>query len=141
MRYLLSMSFIFLMSCSSTKQTADAKKPATAANLKGTNWTLSAIPDFKMETLKKPAILHFDSAAAINGFSGCNGFGGSYTVDGNKLKMSNILGTMMACMPGMKTESSMYKALNNTDNYKISNGKLVLMQGDKMLAEFTPLKK
>jgi len=136
------MSFIFLLSCSSTKKTAEAKKPAATANLKGTSWTLSAVPNFKMETLKSPAMLHFnDTALTINGYSGCNGFGGNYTVDGNKLKMSNIMGTMKACMPGMKTESSMYNALNNSDNYKISNGKLILMQGDKMLAEFTPLKK
>lgn len=141
MRYLLSLSLLLLFSCSSMKNQADAKK-VKPVSLKGTSWTLSTVPGFTAEKLKKPATLSFsDTSNRMGGFSGCNGYGGTYTVNGSELKMADILGTLMACMPGMKTESTLYKALNNTDHYKISNGKLVLLQGSKVLAEFVPLKK
>ena len=141
MRYLLSLSMLLIFSCSSVKNQADAKKEKSIS-IKGTSWTLSRFPDFKMEDLKNNATLFFsDSTNKINGFSGCNGFGGTYTVNGSALKMGEILGTLRACMPGMKTESTFYKALNNTDHYKISGGKLVLLQGTKVLAELVPYKK
>ncbi|KAA5533240.1 META domain-containing protein [Taibaiella lutea] len=141
MRYLLSLSLLLLFSCSSVKNQADAKKEKPA-RLNGTSWTLSSFPNFKMEKLKSTATLIFnDTTNRIGGYSGCNGYGGSYEVNGTSLKMKDILGTLKACMPGMKTESTLYNALNNTDNYKISDGKLVLMQGTKVLAEFVPLKK
>ncbi len=141
MKYLLSISFIFLLSCSATKKQADAKEPA-ATKLNGTSWTLSSFPGMTMEKLKNVSTLHFaDTGGAMNGFSGCNGFGGTFIANGRSLKMGQILGTLKACMPGMKTESTLYKALNNTDHYKISGGKLILLQGDKTLAEFTEMKK
>lgn len=141
MKYLMSLSLLFLFSCSSMKNQADARKTVTS-NLKGTSWQLSSIPAFKMEKLKTPVTLFFaDSTNRINGYSGCNGFGGTYKVNGTALKMEDILGTLRACMPGMKTESTLYSALNNTDHYKVSDGKLVLMQGPKVLAEFVPYKK
>jgi heat shock protein HslJ len=141
MRYLLSLSLLLLFSCSSVKNQADAKKEKPA-RLKGTSWTLSSFPDFKMEKLKNTATLVFnDTSSRIGGYSGCNSYGGSFEVNGTSLKMKDILGTLKACMPGMKTESTLYNALNNTDHYKISDGKLVLMQGTKVLAEFVPLKK
>jgi heat shock protein HslJ len=141
MRYLLSLSLLLLFSCSSVKNQADAKK-TNPVNLKGTSWMLSSVPDFKPEKLKKPVTLNFsDSSNKMGGYSGCNGYGGTYTVKGSELKMEEILGTLMACMPGMKTESKLYDALRNTDHYKVSGGKLILMQGTKVLAEFVPLKK
>ena len=141
MKYFLSLSLLLIFSCSSVKNQADAKK-TKPVSLKGTSWTLSSVPDFKMEKLKNPATLNFsDSSNRVGGYSGCNGFGGTYTVNGTELKMTDILGTLKACMPGMKTESSLYRALNNTDHYKISGGKLVLMKGTKVLAEFVPYKK
>lgn len=141
MRYLLSLSLLLLFSCSTVKNQADAKK-TKPVSLKGTSWKLSSIPDAKMEKLKEPATLNFaDSTGKVGGYSGCNGFGGNYTVDGSSLKISNILGTMKACMPGMKTESALYNALNNVDHYKIADGKLTLLQGTKVLAEFIVFKK
>jgi len=143
MRYLLSFSLLLLLSCSTSRKTADArgaKKPASS--LKGTSWTLSTIPDFKMETLKNPVMLNFnDSTNRMGGYSGCNGFGGEYVVNGTELKMDHILGTMRACMPGMKTESRLYDILKKTDHYRISGDKLVLLQGNAVLAEFAPAKK
>ena len=141
MKYFLSASFIFLIACSSAKKQADAKEPV-GKGLKGTTWILSSFPGAKMETLKKPSTLHFSATDnKMNGFSGCNGFGGQYTVEGTTLKMGSILGTLKACMLGSQTEKTLYNVLNNTDHYKISVGKLILLQGDKTLAEFTETKK
>lgn len=123
------------------KKTADAKS-TKSSGLKGTSWTLSSVPDFKMETLKKTVLLNFnDTTNRMGGYSGCNGFGGEYTVNGNSLKMDKILGTMMACMPGMKTESKLYDVFRRTDHYKFSGANLVLLEGEKVLAEFAPAKK
>lgn len=142
MKYLLSVSVLLALSCTSMKKQTKVTGSSKPARIKGTSWVLSTIPNYKMEALKKVSTLSFsDTGNRISGFSGCNGFGGVYEVDGEKLKMSQILGTMMACMPGMKTESAVYNALNNTDHYQFKDGKLVLMQGDKVLAEYTPSKK
>lgn len=140
MRYLLSLSIILLISCSSMKKQS---KPKAGSNpLKGTGWTLSRIPDFELEkTRKEPSIYFNDSTSKVSGYTGCNGYGANYTLKGNTIKIGEILSTKMACMPGMKTENKIITVLSSTDHYTISGDKLTLMKGEKVLAEFARDKK
>jgi heat shock protein HslJ len=141
MRYLLSLSIILLISCSSMKKQSKSKTGGSNL-LKGTAWTLSRIPDFELEkTRKEPSISFNDSTSKVSGYTGCNGYGASYTLKGNTIKIGEILSTQMACMPGMQTENKVMDALRNTDHYIISGDKLTLMKGEKVLAEFVRHKK
>lgn len=141
MRYLLSLSILALFSCSSMKK--QAKSGSEGNNpLTGTEWTLSRIPDFEPEQTRKPITITFsDTASKVYGNAGCNGFGGSYVVKGDALKLEKLISTKMACMPGMQTENKVMLVLTNTDHYSISGDKLTLMQGSKILAEYSRGKK
>jgi heat shock protein HslJ len=141
MRYLFTLSVILLFSCTSMKK--QTKPAAGGANpLKGTAWTLSRIPGFELEkTRKEPSIYFNDSTDRVNGYTGCNGYGANYTLKGNTIKIGEILSTKMACMPGMKTENKVMNVLSNVDHYTVASDKLTLMQGEKVLAEFSRNKK
>ncbi len=142
MRYLLSLSVLVLFSCSSMKK--QAKKSGTDANnaLAGTEWTISNIPGFTVEQTRKPVTITFaDTTNRVFGNAGCNGFGGQYIVKGNTLKMEKVISTKMACIPGMETENRVMMVLSNTDHFTISGDKLTLMQGTKVLAEYSRGKK
>jgi heat shock protein HslJ len=141
MRYLLSLSIILLISCSSMKK--KGKSSAGGSNpLKGTAWTLSRIPDFEPEATRKPVSITFaDTTNRAFGNAGCNGYGANYTVKGNTIKLEKILSTKMACMPGMQTENKVMNVLTSVDHYTVSGDKLTLMKGEKVLAEFARDKK
>ncbi len=141
MRYLLSLSVLLLFSCSSMKKQTKAGS-ATGDVLAGTAWTISSIPGFDLEQTRKPVTISFETATGrVFGNAGCNSFGGHYTLKGSALKMEKVISTKMACMPGMQTENKVMLILNNTDHFSISGDKLQLMQGDKVLAEYSRGKK
>lgn len=141
MRYLLSLSLLVLFSCSSMKKQAKSTSD-TGSSLAGTDWTISSIPGFELEQTRKQVTISFDGTTGrVSGNAGCNGFGGTYTVKGNTLKMEKLISTKMACMPGMQTENKVLMALTNTDHFSISGDKLTLMQGEKVLAEYSRGKK
>lgn len=141
MRNLLFLSVFVLFSCSMTKKQAKSSGSGANASLKGTEWTLNKIPDFTIETTRKPVTLTFSDSTTFYGFAGCNGFGGNFTENGNNLKLEKIMATKMACMPGMDTENRIMQAMMTTEKYSISGNKLVLMKGETVLAEFTRGKK
>ncbi|WP_118974506.1 META domain-containing protein [Taibaiella koreensis] len=144
MRYLLScLALTLLVWCSCSSMKKQAKAGAGGGNsLAGTGWTLSSIPDFTPEKTRRPVTIIFeDSLSRFGGYAGCNSYGGSYTVEGTGLKLGQVVATKMACMPGLDTENKLYKIFDEVDHFRISGNKLTLMQGEKVLAEFTGGKK
>lgn len=142
MRYLLScmsLSLLVLFSCASMKKQSKTEKDSPLA---GTAWTIGKIDGFELEQTRKPVTLIFeDSLSRFGGNAGCNRYGGSYAATGTELKLEKIIATKMACMPGMKTESKLMEVLHSTDHYRVTGDQLILMQGDKVLAEFSRSKK
>ena len=62
----------------------------------------------------------------VIGHGGCNSINGGYIIEtGNRIKFTQMISTMMACMD-METESNFLRALNTVDNYTINNGVLSL---------------
>ena len=51
---------------------------------------ISAAPDVETS-------IEFTSDGKLNGNVGCNGFGGDFTVDGDKITFGSIVSTMMFC--------------------------------------------
>ena len=73
----------------------------------------------------------------LEGFAGCNGFGGRYELkETNGISFSNIMGTMMAC-DDLVNENKLFDALREADNYIHHGKKLILNKGSKApLARF-----
>jgi heat shock protein HslJ len=141
MRYILALSAILLFSCSPMKKQASAGS-GTKKSLTGVVWEISKIPGFKLEqTRKKVTIFFHDTTGRIEGYAGCNGYGGNYILKGNSLKLEKIVSTKMACMPGMDTENKYMSALYETDNYVVTDNTLVFKKGETVLAEFIKGKK
>jgi heat shock protein HslJ len=75
----------------------------------------------------RPATLVFDAdSARAGGFSGCNSYGGAYTVNGSELRFGQLVMTKMACERGMELESGFMGALERTAAYELVGNELVL---------------
>jgi putative lipoprotein len=76
----------------------------------------------------------------VNGNSGCNGFGGTATIEGDKVTFGPMVGTLMACAEAiMDQERKFYDALDRTASFRIDEvGKLILLDdGGAELARFS----
>lgn len=101
-------------------------------------WNLSFIKDFNIPTDQagKTPFINFNiQEKKINGNFGCNGFGGNYSLGTDSLRITNVMGTLMAC-PRMETENKFSAALQETDSYKIVNNELQLYKGKALLLAF-----
>jgi len=78
--------------------------------------------------------LTFNGDGTVAGNSGCNGFGGNYTVEGDQVTFSEIVSTLMACEdPRMTQEEAVFKVLTDTATYKIDGNTLTLTNNDMVL--------
>jgi heat shock protein HslJ len=61
----------------------------------------------------------------LSGFAGCNNFSGSYTLEGDQLKIGPVASTQMACAePGSSVETAFHKALSGTLRYSVDGDTL-----------------
>ena len=93
--------------------------------LAGTSWNLTEI-NGQAPIADRPVTIQFDDKQA-NGTSGCNSYGGEYTIDGNKITFSNVFMTEMACMDPqgiMEQEMAFHEALRTATVYSIEGDTL-----------------
>jgi len=128
-KYLLILFVIFLVISACT-----AQEPA--ASLTGT-WKLTAYGPADAPT---PAVeeaeagLTFNEDGTVTGNSGCNGLGGTYTVEGDQVTFGEIVSTLMACEdPRMAQEDSVHQVLTDTATFKIEGNTLTLTNSDMVL--------
>ena len=95
---------------------------------RGTRDTLSpALADVEAE-------LTFNEDGSVTGTSGCNEFGGNYTVDGNEIALTEIVSTLMLCdTPIMGQEEAMYQVLSELVAFQVEGNTLTLMKNGKIL--------
>ncbi|WP_435136056.1 copper resistance protein NlpE N-terminal domain-containing protein [Formosa sp. A9] len=78
---------------------------------------------------KQPFLLLSGTDNRVSGNTSCNGFGGEYELlEGNRIKFSKMMHTMMAC-PDMTVENQFMKVLEMADNYSVVNGVLNINKG------------
>jgi len=65
----------------------------------------------------------------ITGYSGCNSYGGAYTVKGDALQLGEIAMTQMACLEDgvMDQERAYMEALSNVTKFRLDNDRLELL--------------
>ena len=130
---------ILILACNSQKTSnSTPESPAVASTvdtsnmLTGKKWILkelngTPITDTSSSADKKPIYLQFnDTAKTMNGFGGCNGYGGNYELkEGNRIQFSQVVSTMMACEK-TETENQLFKVYETADNYFCDGKKLQL---------------
>lgn len=110
---------------------------ATPTAFERTSWRLVDLPGVDpamLSSLARGPSLRFD-AGRVSGFAGCNNLMGSYTLDGDRLTLGQLAGTMMAC-PGeaMTLERSFHGALNGTHRVAVTGDRLTLTaESDKVM--------
>lgn len=63
----------------------------------------------------------------LGGRSGCNIYGGSYTFDEGKLKVGNLISTMMACEePAMQFERIFANTMQSATEFSVENDQLTI---------------
>jgi heat shock protein HslJ len=101
------------------------------------SWDLTA---YGSEGSTSPALtenesgLTFNEDGTLSGNSGCNGFGGEYTVDGDQIEFGPISSTLMLCdSPIMGQEEAFFQVLMETATYEIEGDRLTITNDDRVL--------
>src|SRR5215216_803637 len=121
-----------------TRGTPGSAQPSASspATLTGT-WKLSAV---QVEDVATSALagaeakLTFNEDSTVTGTSGCNEFGGGYTVEGDQITFKDIVSTLMACdTPIMQQEEAFQQILAETAMYKIDGDTLTITKDNRSL--------
>ena len=92
---------------------------ASAASLEGVAWTMESGPSATFADGK------------VSGSAGCNQYGGSYTLDGTKLTIGQVVSTQMSCGPAAdKAERDYLATLDRVAAWQTSGDELVLSDAD-----------
>jgi len=113
--------------------------------IEGPNWRLTRMGDREGEALRgtgRAPTVRFASGQ-VEGFSGCNNFGGGYQLEPGRVVIDSLRLTMMACIgDSMEVEAAFTRAFTGTLTYKVDAGTLTLTPGSGdalvFLAEAAP---
>lgn len=103
---------------------------ASPVKLQNTAWQLNAITTNSNKvpvTTVPPVTLKF-TENSVNGFAGCNNYGGTYQQQQNRLEISRIVSTKKGCaLPQMQIEQEFLAVLSKVQGYEVvTNGELQL---------------
>lgn len=103
---------------------------ASANNLPTGEWRLESY-NFRQKIAfpidRDEITLNIHEDGKLGGRSGCNVYGGSYSVEDGKLKISDLISTMMACEePSMQFEQTFFKTLEGAAKFDLANGRLTI---------------
>ncbi|RYD73396.1 MAG: META domain-containing protein, partial [Sphingobacteriales bacterium] len=123
--YLAAVLFLALTACNSSKKAQTGK----GDELLDTYWKLTELngkPIGEANTDRREVYVILRRAdSRVQGNAGCNGYGGSYTLDPNgfNIKFSAMMHTQMAC-PGLDVENEFLKLFETADSYYVKDGTL-----------------
>ena len=129
----ITLALLPFLSC--TRQSAGG----TSAGIpfEDTRWKLTSLTGItQLPAADKDMFTRFYKKRAY-AYAGCNNLVGSYTLQGNTLKVMNLASTKMACpQPFMDAETQLTEALHHSTGFKIVGNKMLLMKGATVVAEF-----
>ena len=101
---------------------------APPSPLRNTYWKLTSLrgKPAVAGTLREPHLVFAAEEDRVSGSSGCNGLIGAFEADGDKLTLSRMAGTLMACPSGMEQEREFLTTLPATASYRIEGDRLEL---------------
>ena len=133
--FAVSVTLTLFINCTHTKKMAAAENGNMAANtpaasLTETYWKLTELMG-KPVTMgsgqqKEVHMILRKAENRVEGFAGCNGFGGTYTTKNDfNISFTDMIHTMMAC-PSLDTENELFTVLKTIDNYYVVGDTLTL---------------
>lgn len=131
----LAILAISLVSCDATKtSTNNELQTSNSSEIINSKWELTALEAQKIDqTDEKGRKIHFTlnpGDNTVSGFSGCNLFHGTYSLEKDgRIKFSALASTRMACPDPAINESDFLKTLELADNYTLQNDVLSLNVG------------
>lgn len=118
--------------CKSTKNSnTDMTTDKASEGIFDVSWNMTTLEGKDLEnSIQNGKTIHFTLHSEDNrfsGFSGCNNFSGTYTLEtGNRISFSQIASTRMACPDSKIDEQEILDVFNLVDNYSISGNTLTL---------------
>jgi heat shock protein HslJ len=124
-----------------TGQTGHTEQTARQSGIKPENtyWKLVELNGrpITMSPNRPEAHIQLDSSKKrLQGNSGCNIITGGYELNGDRITFTKIISTKMACHNGMEIEREFLKALEASNNLKLTGENLELYGDDQLLARF-----
>jgi copper homeostasis protein (lipoprotein) len=114
--------------------------PLADSPLRNTYWKLVRLGGAPVEAAEKQTEPHLILAAReprVSGSGGCNRIVGSFEVEGDRLRLSRMAGSRMACPSGMEQEQRFVQALPNVERYRIRGSHLEMLDAtDAVIARF-----
>lgn len=117
-------------------------RTAAASGLIGTRWVATGINNGRGGVVSSVALeaahvtATFADDGRITGFGGCNGFGGSYALDGGSVRIGPVTATRKACIDpegSGELEGWYFAALERVATWSIREDRLQLRDGDGAL--------
>jgi len=110
-----------------------ACSPAASASLTG-QWTLVSYGDPASPTPAAPDVetsIVFGEDGQVNGTAGCNGFGGGYEVDGDKITFGPIVATLKFCDGAVgEQETATFAVFVDTAGFTVDGDTLTITSAD-----------
>jgi len=107
--------------------------------LEDKKWVLESIKNRNLPEIETVPFINFDrQKKSAGGNTGCNVFGGSYTTNGETIRIFDIISTMRACIEDerMDVERQFKNGLENANRYEIQGRKLHLYRNQTLLLTF-----
>jgi len=105
----------------------------------GTSWVLMAYR--KTKPIPGTTFTAIFEDGKIHGSAGCNSYGGSYQVNGDKITVSELGMTLMACPEPagiMEQEAYLLEFLGDAQTFRLANGQLQIFRSDGEALTFVP---
>ena len=99
------------------------------AGLEGTSWRLVWLVGTDLPA--GAGITLIVTGDRVSGSGGCNDYGGTYRVDGQRLQIDEVASTLIGCQePVASREQAFYAALPLATSWEIADGRLILRDAD-----------
>ena len=131
-----------LLAAAAAVACARAPQPAATTPMTETYWRLTELDGRPAapapSSPREPHLRLQASDQRAVGATGCNSFFARYTLDGERISMSNIGSTKMACLDAAlnQQEQSFLRALTDADRATVAGDTLTLYQGERAVARF-----
>ena len=120
-----AIGFLF----ASVLSAAAADRPPAPTAIEGPVWRLTHLrgqDDKRLARLPSGVTVRFDGGQ-LSAYGGCNQLVGSYTVEGDRVILAALAGTMMACPPPqMAIETAFKRAFTGTLRFSVADNRLTL---------------
>lgn len=116
-----------------------ADEDNSVVRLENRKWVLESIKNRRLPRVEITPFINFDkSKMSAGGNTGCNVFGGNYSVTRDRVAITNVISTMRACIEDerMGVEREFKNALENANRFEITGGKLNLYRNKVLLLTF-----